>query len=387
MKRILICVVLLCMLFTTTASADNEFYMPSEEDNAQATQTFTDEVKEKAKGQLEKAVPDQVKDTMDEYDLNSLEKDKFLGFGIGEFFQVIIGYLKDYYKTPFTLFANIVFIILITALISGFQTEFLTDQLQKVLSFISVIAVLGVLIGPLLKLIDGLNTTITTCNNFLIAFVPIFASVIAASGKTVSALTYSSLLFALNQFVAFVVRTLLMPLVSIYLAFSVSEATSTINLSSITKGIKKFVTISLGILMTVFVSFLSLQTIIANAGDSVTLKTGKFIVGNFVPVIGGALSDAFSSVYSCLGLLKGLIGSFGIITVILSFLPALIQYSMTYLALYLASIVSDLLDIKPISKLLQSVCTCLSIMLAVIVCFAFLMIISVTIILIVGAVI
>lgn len=388
MKRILICFIGLAIVFTTPAYADTEGYMPKEEDSPQSLEAFTDEVKEETKKELGDIVPDDVKEKMEDYKLDTLEEDSFLGFGITDFFSVVFDYLKEYYKTPFTLFATITFIILLTALIQGFQGDFLNEQLKKVLSYVSVVAVLAVLIGPLLKLIDGMSDTIHTANTFLVSFTPIFASVIAVSGKTASALTYSSLLFMLNQFVAFIVKSILVPLVSVFLAFSVAESTSTsIDLSSITQGIKKFVTTSLSVLMTIFVAFLSLQTIVANAGDTVSLKAGKFIVGNFVPIIGGALSDAFSSVYSCMGLIKGLVGGFGIVVIVLTFLPPLVQFAMTYLGLYLAKIISDLLGIKSISKLLDSVCSCLSIMLAVIVCFAFLMIISVTIILIVGAVV
>lgn len=392
MKRIGISLLLfVCVLIKAPiVGAEDLNYLPNTQigQEEQGIEEFGEEIKQEAKEELEGALSEEVKEKMEEHNLNTLDQENFLGFKIGDFFSLIFDYCKAYFKTPLLLFANIVLIILLTALLNGFQGEFLNEQLKRVLSYVSVVAVLAVLIKPLLGLFENLESVILTCNNFLVSFTPIFASIITLSGKGVSALTYSTLLFTFSQFVGFAIKAFIMPLLSIFLAFGVTGATSvSIQMKSITSGIKKCITTALGVLTTVFVAFLSLQTLVANAGDGVSVKAGKFIVGNFVPVIGGALSDAFASVYSYMGVIKSLVGSFGIVSMVLTFLPSLVQFALTYLFIYLAKMVSELLDINGISDLLDNVCTCLSIMLAVIICFAFLMIISVTIILVVGAVV
>ena len=59
---------------------------------------------------------------------------------------------------------------------------------------------------------------------------------------------------------------------------------------------KTIVTWSLGFLMSVFIGVISIQSIVSSAADGLTTKTTKYVVSNFVPIVGGAVSDAYATV-------------------------------------------------------------------------------------------
>ena len=67
----------------------------------------------------------------------------------------------------------------------------------------------------------------------------------------------------------------------------------------------------LGLFFTIFLGVISVQGASAAVTDGITLKTAKFITGNFIPVIGRMFSDATDTVISASVLLKNTVGIAG----------------------------------------------------------------------------
>ena len=93
----------------------------------------------------------------------------------------------------------------------------------------------------------------------------------------------------------------------------------------------------LGLAATLFVGLLSLQGLVGAAADSLAGRAIRFSLSSFVPVVGGALSEAFSSVQGCLQLLKSTLGGFGILATALIALPPLLECALWSLTLSLCS--------------------------------------------------
>lgn len=63
---------------------------------------------------------------------------------------------------------------------------------------------------------------------------------------------------------------------------------------------------------TVFIGIITMYGIGANI-DGVTIRTAKFAVDNFIPIIGKFLSDAVEAVIGCSAILKNGIGMIGLV--------------------------------------------------------------------------
>ena len=105
---------------------------------------------------------------------------------------------------------------------------------------------------------------------------------------------------------------------------------------------------------TLFVGLLSLQGIVGGAADSLSGRAIRFSLSSMVPVVGGALSEAFTAVKGCLTLLKTTLGGFGILATALIVLPPLIQCALWSLCLSVCGAAADLFELEPISALLRS---------------------------------
>ena len=64
----------------------------------------------------------------------------------------------------------------------------------------------------------------------------------------------------------------------------------------------------LGMFLTVFLGVISVQGASAAVTDGITIRTAKFVTGNFIPVIGRMFTDATDTVISASVLLKNTVG-------------------------------------------------------------------------------
>ncbi|MEE1492123.1 MAG: stage III sporulation protein AE, partial [Massilioclostridium sp.] len=111
---------------------------------------------------------------------------------------------------------------------------------------------------------------------------------------------------------------------------------------------------------------------------TVTVKATKFMVGSFIPVVGGAISDALNSVQGCLGLMKSSIGAFGILACVFTFLPAILTVLFYMLVLKISSAAGSLFGLSGVTEIFDAVYDALSILMAFLICYSLLTIVTTT---------
>ncbi len=78
-----------------------------------------------------------------------------------------------------------------------------------------------------------------------------------------------------------------------------------------------------GALMTVLCAVLSYQTVLARAADSLSMRAVKFTLSGMIPVVGGAVSEAVSTVSAGFSLAAKTVGMLGIAWILWQILPPL----------------------------------------------------------------
>ena len=136
-----------------------------------------------------------------------------------------------------------------------------------------------------------------------------------------------------------------------------------------------------GIISTLFVGALGIQSIVAGAVDSVGSRAFKFVISGCIPVVGSALSDAFLTVQGCVKLLKSSVGAFFLLAIILTFAPIFVKCVMWNFLSTLCAGIGEAFGIVPINKVLKNVSDVLNILIAVLTCFVVILVISTVIVL------
>ena len=137
-------------------------------------------------------------------------------------------------------------------------------------------------------------------------------------------------------------------------------------------------------MLTIFVGLLGIQGLVGSSADNITMKTTRFLIGSFVPVVGGALSEAFSTAQGCIRLLKTTVGVYGVLAFVMTFLPILLETVLWLWTVNIAAAVSELLEAGNMAKMLKASASVLSILISLVLCFALLMIITTTMMLLMG---
>ena len=188
---------------------------------------------------------------------------------------------------------------------------------------------------------------------------------------------YNVLLFGACQGINGLLQAAFVPIISCYLSLSIiTEIVPQMGMRDLVSGFKKVIIWGLGVTMTVFVALLSLQSAIAGGGDNVTVKATKFMISSLIPGVGGSLSELFMATQGCIQLVKSTVGAAGIVIAALTFLPIVVRVALWQAVSTGGSAIADMLGIGELSRLLKSVGSALSIMLAIALYYAMLFIVS-----------
>ena len=195
----------------------------------------------------------------------------------------------------------------------------------------------------------------------------------------------SAVTLAATQLFSQLAVNLLAPLCGAIMGLSITGAINPqLNLTKLGELIKKIVVWTLSLIMTVFMSILSVQTFVTSSADNVLIRTAKFAVSSGVPIVGGTISDAVGTVHGSLSVIKSAVGTYGIIAAAVIILPTLINVACYRAAVTCAEAVSDIFGIKELTSLLKSCGAVMAIITAVIACFLLLNTIAAVIMLAMG---
>ena len=128
---------------------------------------------------------------------------------------------------------------------------------------------------------------------------------------------------------------------------------SGVDLSKISAFLKKTYTTVLGVLTFLLSICLSAQSLLASRADSLAMRSGRYAIGQMIPVVGGALSGSLDTLAAGVGMLRGLAGGCGVILLFLTCLPVLLQMLALRTLLDLGATLAHLLGCAPESAMLS----------------------------------
>ena len=102
-----------------------------------------------------------------------------------------------------------------------------------------------------------------------------------------------------------------------------------------------------GIVFTVFIGFAAVQGITAGSIDGLSIKTAKFAIKSYIPLVGSYISDGFYILLASSSLIKNAIGAAGLLLLAGTLLSPILELVIFMLALKLmAGIIEPLGDGK-----------------------------------------
>lgn len=331
--------------------------------------------------ELNSALNEDTRDYLDENDI-SLDGDISDKLSFKEILATLLDAFLFGLESSIKLFATLLAIVLLCALSDGLSPE--SGDISKTLDLVGVLAAIGVLFTKVISTIEYITSTVTDTGRFLLTYVPVFASVVGASGSISGAASYYVTLIAIAEISSALAVNILLPLLSIMLSLSIVESiNSSLALSGFTNAVKKAFQWIIGLIMTVFVGAITIQGIVGVSADTVGTKAAKFLVSSFVPVVGGAISDAYTTVKGSLGIIRSSVGGFGIVAVLAMIIPPLASVLNVKIAISAAGITGEVLGVKRVTCILKNTNSVLTLAMSVMLCMGLMLIISTTVMMLV----
>lgn len=331
--------------------------------------------------QLEQSYSEEVKNFFEENNIKLDNPEGIMSLNPKDVFASILIKAKEMAVAPIKLLISLMAVIILASLIENIGDTAKNESLNRIFNIISILVCILILSNSVCECIEQASHALSEGATFMLGFVPVFASIAAGSGNLTAAGVYNIILVLIAEIAVQIASGFLMPLLSLCIALAIVDSLNpTISLSSLIEGIQKAVTWSLGLMMTIFVGLLSIQSIIGNSADSLSVKAGKFMVSSFVPVVGGAISDAYTTLKGSFGLLKGGVGGVGIMVILIMVLPTIITIGLNRIVIGIASIGAEVFNVKGLAKLFKNISSITSIAFSVIISFSIMFIVSTAVI-------
>ncbi len=270
----------------------------------------------------------------------------------------VFGLLRDFFTggltEPLKGLMKAVGAVLLISVCSGFFPE--DEKSKSILNIICGCFIIIAVFSPAMQSIKAAVSAIGACAVFEKALIPVLAAVVTVSGNPTVAFSVQGATFAAAEFIGSLSKNFVMPLVGVSGALGVAGAMlPTLRLSAVSEIIRKTMLTVLAASAGLFSGFLALKSLLSVSADSLAVKGVKLAANTFIPVVGGAISEAYTSIIGSLSLLKSAVGIYAIIAFFAIGMPIVINLALWALSMRIACAVSDLLDCRVCSEILKNI--------------------------------
>ena len=216
------------------------------------------------------------------------------------------------------------------------------------------------------------ENTLVEINTVTKCIVPVLFTLYAYSGNAVGAAFVKPALFITSQLFGDVILKFFFPLTTISFALNLTDnILGTGRRKYFGDLISRFTKWSMVFSVTLYMMLVTAANMAGEAMGGLKLKSAKFAVATFVPVVGGILADGVETVVASFKMIKGALGITGIIGILyIAVIPVVKIFIVVFLFWLTASVTEPLGERKP-ADLLHSIGNTIGIVGTLVVCNVF----------------
>ena len=251
---------------------------------------------------------------------------------------------------PMKLLSAIFLVIVFTSVVKS------TVECGEMYNIVCSVASIAVILPQLTSIYGDILNAVQRMGGFISVFVPVLSGVSVACGGFSTAGICHMLLLGASELIVKLSESYLLPILGITASLGTAGSIfPNTSLDSLVNLLKKSVTWIISLTMTLFSGFVTLKCTIAGRADGAAVKTAKMLVSGFVPIVGGAVSDAYSTVKGSFEVIGGTVGAAGIIAIVLIILPILLELLIYRFVMWAGGAAADMFGTDSLSKLLKCI--------------------------------
>jgi stage III sporulation protein AE len=242
------------------------------------------------------------------------------------------------------LLGSLILLTILSMFLQTLQNSFEQSNISKVAYAIVFMVLMIIALNSFHVAIDYSMGAIKTMISFILALIPLLLALIAASGGLISAAFFHPVILFLMNISGVFIQNVVLPMLFLATLLSiVSTLSEHYKVTQLANLLRNWSIGLLGLFLTVFLGVISVQGASTAITDGVTIRTAKFITGNFIPVIGRIFTDATDTVISASVLLKNTVGIAGVaILLLIAAFPAIKILMIAFIYKFAAAILQPL---------------------------------------------
>lgn len=271
-------------------------------------------------------------------------------------------------KTSIKVAMSILVLALLSSIIKSLENSFSSSSISTVTNYIVFITVVTLTLVSFKDILALCYTTIENVIGLVNVIIPIMISLLVLVGFPITSTALNPIFIGGIAAINIVFKKFVF--VAISLAFAIlviNNITNNIKLNRLSSFIKQINVVTLGAVFTLYLGLVSIQGLYVTSFDKFTVKTAKFAVGNFIPVVGGFVSDSVDILLSSSQLIKNVFGGVGLVILIGICLIPVIKILSVILVYKVCAIAIEPIGEDNISSFLNEVANLMIIILATII--------------------
>lgn len=279
------------------------------------------------------------------------------------------------------ILVTVLIVIIINSIFKIVIESLENNSSSKITEFIHYLVVVTIVLDLFINITDELKEVLLNINNFMNMFLPLITGLMISTGNVLTSSVIQNILFLSTIFISNFINMFLIPFFMITITISVvSNLSNKVKIEKLSKFFKSSIVWGLGIILTIFISLLSLETEITSSVDSLTAKTTKAAVSNFIPVVGKIMGDSVETVIGAFGILKNSVGVIGIVVVLSLTVFPIIKLLIMYILFNLAAVFSEMVADEKIVKLIEGLSDNIKLLLGILISVTIMFIIEIVIV-------
>lgn len=277
-----------------------------------------------------------------EFNISDFSNDLISGRGIGynKIFQNIISLLGKEIFISLKSAILILIIILLMAILNGINEN---SQILNIVYLVCFIAIASITIGNFTQIISMFKNTSDILSKIVQIVSPFLIAVLIGTGAITSTGLIQPLILFMASLIGFIITYIIIPCISVSVALNViSSMSDNFKFNELSKMFSKCAIWIIGIVLTLFLGILSLETTLSASVDSLTVNVTQAAFSNFIPVVGKFFSDSLETVIGTSKIIGKAGGVVGIVSMVVISSVPIIKIASVCIVYYLLAAISEI---------------------------------------------
>ncbi len=268
--------------------------------------------------------------------------------------KYIIKLLGSNLQQALATISGVIIVVIIHSILKTISENLGNESVAKIAYYIQYVLIVTLIMSNFSSIISDVRDSISDLTAFSNTLIPLLTTLMIATGNVVTSHMIEPILLLVITFIGNFITNVLIPIILVSTALGIiSKVSEQVQVDKLSKFLKKGTVWVLTTILTLFFSLATLEGGITSGLDGITLKAGKSVVSNAIPVVGGILGDAIDTVLGYSNIIKNAVGVVGIFVIVCICIKPILNLTALTITYYLGAALCQPIADKKIVSLIE----------------------------------